>query len=211
MGRGPAGWRSAAALEGLSFVSYILMFGPIFCTGLSRRMELGGRRRELAMGSLVPASGAGGLALGAWMLHRGGMDGQRFARRSVAFFLIKSGVNFLAVALIGPALAVGLLGPDLSLWLTALPAALATLAIGGGARVCRASAPAALPARTPRGEPRRQPHADGGDRRHHRGIPDPALRKHPGIAGSLGYWAFDNAVSGRPSAPSASPPRSPSC
>src|SRR5215204_3506294 len=120
----------AAALEGLSFVSYIVMFGPIFCTGLTwrRSWEVGGS--ELAMGSLVPASGAGGLALGAWVLHRGGMDGERIARRSVAFFLIKSGVNFVAVAVMGTVLALGLVGPDLSLWLTALPAALAALAIG---------------------------------------------------------------------------------
>ena len=59
-------------LEGLSFLSYLVMFGPIFCTGLtqSRSWQIGGS--ELAMGSLVPASGAGGLALGAWVLHRGG-------------------------------------------------------------------------------------------------------------------------------------------
>src|SRR3954447_7061912 len=120
----------ATALEGLSFLSYLIMFGPIFCTGLTwrRSWQIGGS--ELAMGSLVPASGAGGLALGAWVLHRGGMGGERIARRSVAFFLIKSGVNFVAVAVLGAALAVGLLGPDLSLWLTALPAVLATLAIG---------------------------------------------------------------------------------
>ena len=108
------GWLVLATLlEGLSFASYVLMFGPIFCTGLSRRRswQIGGA--ELAMGSLVPASGAGGLALGAWILHRGGMDGPRIARRSVAFFLIKSGVNFLAVAVIGAALAVGLFGPEL--------------------------------------------------------------------------------------------------
>ena len=106
------GWLVLATLlEGLSFASYVLMFGPIFCTGLSRRRswQIGGA--ELAMGSLVPASGAGGLALGAWILHRGGMDGPRIARRSVAFFLIKSGVNFLAVAVIGAALAVGRSAP----------------------------------------------------------------------------------------------------
>jgi len=34
--------------------------------------------------------------LGAWVLHRGGMDADRIARRSVAFFLIKSSVNFIA-------------------------------------------------------------------------------------------------------------------
>ncbi|MGE5747514.1 MAG: hypothetical protein ACM33U_09645 [Solirubrobacterales bacterium] len=89
------------------------------------------------MGSLVPASGAGGLALGAWVLHRGGMDRQRIARRSVAFFLIKSGVNFLAVALLGTALAVGLFGPELSLWLTAFPAAMAALALAAVAAIPR--------------------------------------------------------------------------
>src|SRR3954452_11998148 len=129
--RAKPGWLLlAVALEGLSFASYLLMFGPIFCTGLTRRRSWQIAGSELAMGSLVPASGAGGLALGAWVLHRGGMDGQRIARRSVAFFLIKSGVNFLAVALLGTAMALGL-GPHVSPWLTVLPAALAALVIGG--------------------------------------------------------------------------------
>ena len=125
----PAWLALATLLEGLSFASYVVMFGPIFCTGLSWRRcwQIGGS--ELAMGSLVPASGAGGLALGAWVLHRGGMDGERIARRSVAFFLIKSSVNFLAVAVIGAVMALGLVGPELSLWLTAFPAAVATLAL----------------------------------------------------------------------------------
>ena len=114
LGEADPGWLAlATALEGLSFASYVLMFGPIFCTGLTprRSWQIGGS--ELAMGSLVPASGAGGLALGAWILYRGGMDGGRIARRSVAFFLIKSGVNFLAVAVLGAALAFGIFGPDL--------------------------------------------------------------------------------------------------
>jgi hypothetical protein len=77
------GWLALATLlEGLSFASYVVMFGPIFCTGLSwrRSWHIGGS--ELAMGSLVPASGAGGLALGAWVLHRGGwrLGGSRGAR-----------------------------------------------------------------------------------------------------------------------------------
>lgn len=105
------GWLAlAAAFEALSFASYVVMFGPIFCTGLTwrRSWQIGGS--ELAMGSLVPASGAGGLALGAWVLHRGGMGGERIARRSVAFLLIKSGVNFLAVAALGTVMAFGLVG-----------------------------------------------------------------------------------------------------
>jgi uncharacterized membrane protein YbhN (UPF0104 family) len=184
----------ATALEGLSFVSYVVMFGPIFCTGLTwrRSWEIGGS--ELAMGSLVPASGAGGLALGAWVLHRGGMGGARIARRSVAFFIIKSGVNFLAVALIGAALAVGLFGPDLSLWLTALPAAAAALSIVAVAALPRFGPGIPLGperSRTRRGlNATRRAVIDGvGEGRQ-------ILRSwHPGvIAGAVGYWAFDNAV-----------------
>ena len=85
---------------------------------------------ELGVGSIVPASGAGGLALGAWILSRGGMPADRIARRSVAFFLIKSSVNFVAVAVLGTVMALGLAGPDRSLLLTALPAALSVLVIG---------------------------------------------------------------------------------
>src|SRR4051794_29058002 len=102
------GWLAlATVLEGLSFASYVVMFGPIFCTGLGwrRSWQIGGS--ELAMGSLVPASGAAGLALGAWVLHRGGMGGDPVAPRSGAFFLIKSGVNLAAVALLGAAMGPG--------------------------------------------------------------------------------------------------------
>jgi uncharacterized membrane protein YbhN (UPF0104 family) len=183
----------ATGLEGLSFASYIVMFGPIFCTGLGRHRswQIGGS--ELAMGSLVPASGAGGLALGAWVLHRGGMPGERIARRSVAFFLIKSGVNFLAVALLGTAMALGL-GPHVSLWLTVLPAALAALAIGGVIAI-------------PRLGPGRDPGADAS--RVSRGVYASRRAVIDGtaeafkilrsgdwrvLAGSVGYWIFDNAV-----------------
>jgi uncharacterized membrane protein YbhN (UPF0104 family) len=184
----------ATLLEGLSFGSYVLMFGPIFCTGLSRRRswQIGGS--ELAMGSLVPASGAGGLALGAWILHRGGMDGERIARRSVAFFLIKSAVNFLAVAVLGLVMALGLVGPELSLWLTALPAAVATLALAGTVAIPRLG-PGAVPppeaSRLSRGlSAARRALIDG--------ISEALKVVRSGnrqvLAGSVGYWAFDNAV-----------------
>ena len=183
----------AAVFEALSFASYVVMFGPIFCTGLPwrRSWQIGGS--ELAMGSLVPASGAGGLALGAWILHRGGMDATRIARRSVAFFLIKSGVNFVAVAVIGIAMALGV-GPDQPLWLTAVPAAMAVAAIIA----------VGLIARLGPGEP-----ADPGDRAARRafaaaraaittGAGEAFLIVRSGnprvLAGSVGYWAFDNAV-----------------
>ena len=189
------GWLAlAVALEGLSCASYVVMFGPIFGAGLSwrRSWEIGGS--ELGMGSLVPASGAGGLALGAWVLHRGGMGGERIARRSVAFFLIKSGVNFVAVALIGAALALGIVGPHQSLWLTAFPAVMAALSI---------VAVIVLPRLGP-GEP---PEPDASRLRRWVSASRKALINGIGeagailrtgnrrvLAGSFGYWAFDNAV-----------------
>jgi uncharacterized membrane protein YbhN (UPF0104 family) len=184
----------ATLLEGVSFASYVVMFGPIFCTGLSwrRSWQIGGA--ELAMGSLVPASGAGGLALGAWILHRGGMDGERIARRSVAFFLIKSGVNFLAVAVIGAVMAAGLIGPELSLWLTAFPAAVAALAIGVVAALPRLGpGPAVGPDDS---RPRRW--LSAARRAVITGSAEAAQILRSGnsrvLAGSFGYWAFDNAV-----------------
>ena len=68
----------AVALEGLSFVSYIVMFGPIFCTGLTRARswQIGGA--ELAMGSLVPAgwrSAPGSCTAAGWAA--GGSRGAR--------------------------------------------------------------------------------------------------------------------------------------
>jgi uncharacterized membrane protein YbhN (UPF0104 family) len=189
------GWLALATLlEGLSFASYIVMFGPIFCTGLGwrRSWQIGGS--ELAMGSLVPASGAGGLALGAWILHSGGMSGARIARRSVAFFLIKSGVNFVAVAVLGTVMALGLAGPDLSPWLTAFPAAMATLVI---------AAVVAIPRLGPGGDP--GPDAPRPRRwiaAARRAVIDGTseglkiVRSGNGrvLAGAVGYWAFDNAV-----------------
>ena len=189
------GWLVAAVvLEGLSFVSYVVMFGPIFCTGLTARRSWQIAGSELAMGSLVPASGAAGLGLGAWVLHRGGMDGKRIARRSVAFFLVKSGVNFVAVALIGGLLAVGLLGPDLALWKTALPAALAALTIVAVAALPRLGpGPAAGP-----DDPRARRWLAAA---RHAVVDGTAEARqiigsgHLGVlAGAIGYWLFDNAV-----------------
>jgi uncharacterized membrane protein YbhN (UPF0104 family) len=108
----------AVAFEALSCVSYVLMFRPIFCQHMPWRTSWEIGLSELGAGSIVPASGAGGLALGAWILSEGGMPAEQIAHRSVAFFIIKSSVNFVAVAVLGTVMALGLVGPDLSLWLT---------------------------------------------------------------------------------------------
>jgi uncharacterized protein (TIRG00374 family) len=188
------GWLAVAVVfELLSCASYILMFRPIFCRSMSWRTsaEIGGA--ELGMGSVVPASGIGGLALGAWILHRRGMDADRIARRSVAFFLIKSSVNFIAVAVIGALLATSLVGPDLSLALTLLPALLSVALIAAVAIVPRIGRghPELARSGVQRGMARaRNALVDG--IREARAIfrsPDPLI-----AIGAVGYWAFDNAV-----------------
>jgi uncharacterized protein (TIRG00374 family) len=147
---------------------------------------------EVATGSIVPASGAGGLALGAWVLNRSGMPAGRIARRSVAFFLIKSSVNFVAVAVIGFAWALGLFGPDISLWGTAFPATLAVLLIAAVLLLPRFG-----PGETPAPDAGRMRRAVSAARRSLIGGTAEAIelvRKRDAVLlfGAVGYWAFDN-------------------
>ena len=64
---------------------------------------------EVGANALLPTGGAGGLALGAWALKRGGMPAHEIARRTVAFFLLTSIANVLGVIVLGIGLAVGVL------------------------------------------------------------------------------------------------------
>src|SRR3954449_7053226 len=187
------GWLAAAiVLEGLSCASYVLMFRPVFCDRMTWRSatELG--LSELAVGSIVPASGIGGLAFGAWALRKSGMPPLQIAERSVAFFTLKSAANFVAVAVLGVLMFAGV-GPSLSPLLTILPAGLAIASI---------AATVALP-RLLNGERL----AGHGGRRAAiaKALAATAVGLHEAgrvirrrdllvIIGSLGYWAFDNAV-----------------
>jgi uncharacterized membrane protein YbhN (UPF0104 family) len=182
----PAWLLVGMALEVLSCLSYLLVFRPVFCERMSRRTAYELAMSELAVGSLLPASGATGLAFGAWALRRVGMPGGQIARRTVAFFIITSAVNFAAVAVVGLAMWLGA-GPHRSALLTLLPAALAITVM---------VAVALVGWRMPR---------LGGRKWHHRAIDAVAdgtreaghvLRRGDWrvYAGAIGYWAFDNAV-----------------
>jgi uncharacterized membrane protein YbhN (UPF0104 family) len=189
------GWLAVAVvLEALSGVSYVAMFRPVFCPTTSWRTAWEIGWSELAVGSLVPASGAGGLALGAWILTHAGMPARKVARRSVAFFLIKSSVNFVAVAVLGGLMAFGIVGPHRSLLLTALPAALSVVTIAAALLI-------------PRIGPGPDPDED--DSRVRKAVREVRHAVVEGareavqiiragnvllLAGAFGYWAFDNAV-----------------
>jgi uncharacterized membrane protein YbhN (UPF0104 family) len=166
------GWLGVAiVLELLSCLSYVLMFRPIFCARMSRRTSYQLGVSELAVGSLVPASGAAGLAFGAWALRKRGMPVQEIA------------VNFSAVVVVGIAMWLGV-GPHVSPALTLLPAVVAIVAIAAVSLIPFVQARRGWTSRTA---------VALGD-----GIGDAARllgrRDWRVIAGSAGYWAFDNAV-----------------
>ena len=182
----------AVVLEVLSALSYVLMFKPVFCSLMRWRSAAEVGLSEVGMGSIIPASGAGGIALGAWVLSRAGMAPATIARRSVAFLLLKSSVNFAAVTVVGLLVYAGILGPPQSVWLTLVPAVLSALAIGVVVLIGRL--PAGPAPSEARGRLRRLwAHsraalvtgvAEAGMllRRH-----DPVL-----VLGIVGYWAWDN-------------------
>jgi uncharacterized protein (TIRG00374 family) len=189
----------ATALELLSCLSYVVMFKPVFCARMSWRTSYELGMSELAAGSIVPASGAGGLALGAWALRKGGMPADDIARHTVAFYVIKSAANFVAVAVIGIAMWLGV-GPHVSPFLTLLPALLAVTVIAAVPLV------AWLAERRPRAAVPGEREGAGVVRRvlafatgaFGAGVREAGalLRAHDWrvVGGSLGYWAFDNAV-----------------
>ena len=195
LGEANPGWIAVAGgFEALSFASYIVMFAPIFCRGMSwrRSWQIGGS--ELAMGSLVPASGAGGLALGAWVLHEGGMSADRIARRSVAFFLIKSSINFVTVALIGLLMFFGLFGVDEPASLTLLPALMSIAAIAAILTIPRLG-----PGKAPEKCATRFRRFVAASRRAlitgvEESVEIARTRNLRVIVGAIGYWAFDNAM-----------------
>ncbi len=116
-------------LKVLSGLGYVAVFRMVFCRRMSWRVSAQVGMSELGANALFPTGGAGGLALGAWALKRGGMPGEEIARRTVAFFLLTSVPNVLGVIIIGLLLATGLVGGESNLLLTALPAAIAAAAI----------------------------------------------------------------------------------
>jgi uncharacterized membrane protein YbhN (UPF0104 family) len=124
------GWLAlAAALQLGSCLSYVLVFRAVFCRRMSWRTSTEIGLSELAANSVFSIGGAGGLALGAWILRRGGLPTAFIARRTVAFFLLTSlaSVGFLILGSL--ALASGLLNGSPGFLLAVVPAIGGALAI----------------------------------------------------------------------------------
>jgi len=112
-------WVAAAVgFEVLSVLSYVVVFKAVFCPRMSWRLGSQIGMSEQAANSVLSVSGAGGLALGAWALHRGGMSTEYIARRTVAFFILTSLANVGGVILFALLYLVGILQHDRSPALT---------------------------------------------------------------------------------------------
>ena len=124
------GWLAVAAILQLgSCAGYVLVFRGVFCRHMSWRTSGQIGLSELAANSVLSVGGAGGLALGAWILRRGGLPSGYIARRTVAFFLLTSLANVSFLALGGIGLATGLLGDSPSILLGLVPAVAAIGAV----------------------------------------------------------------------------------
>ncbi len=136
------GWIVAlVACEVGSCLGYLLAFRSTFCANMSWRLSYDIAMAELAANSLLPAGGAGGLALGVWALRQAGMPAAHIARRTVAFFVVTSAANFFTLILVGLAVFAGIV-PGTGSWvLTLVPAlvtALGAALVGLSPRLLRA-------------------------------------------------------------------------
>jgi uncharacterized membrane protein YbhN (UPF0104 family) len=124
-----AGWLVAGiVLEVLSALCYVLVFRAVFCSRMSWRLSYQIGMAEQGANSVLSVSGAGGLALGAWALRRGGMGTEHIARRSVAFFFLTSLANVAVLVVFAALYASGVLHHDRNPPLTYVFGAAALLA-----------------------------------------------------------------------------------
>lgn len=125
----PAWIALAVALEVLSGVGYVVVFERVF-ERVPRRTAARVAWTEMAFGTVFPAGGAGGLALGGWMLHERGAPWNRIAERSAVLFLLTSAINVIVAVVVALVYATGAVsGPD-HLVLGLVPAAIG-LAMAG--------------------------------------------------------------------------------
>jgi uncharacterized membrane protein YbhN (UPF0104 family) len=192
------GWLIAGIpLEVLSALSYVWVFRAVFCPRMGWRLSYQIGMAEQGANSVLSVSGTGGLALGAWALHRGGMSTERIARRSVAFFFLTSLANVGTLIVFAALYAAGVLHHDRDAAVTytfGVAAALATaIVVFGLPRLRPSTAGAAAGGRVGRGLRFARDSLGQGARDGLRMLRDRPLAI---IVGSFGIMAFDIAVLG---------------
>jgi len=128
----------AVVLEVVSCVGYVLAFQHVF-----RRAPLRLAARiafsEMAFGAVVPLGGAGGIAVGAWVVKAKGGSLRRFMERSGVLFLMTSGVNVATLTLAGLLVGIGVFGAPNHVLSGFIPAAAGLTVIGLGLSVPHAA------------------------------------------------------------------------
>lgn len=123
------GWIALAfTAEVLSCVGYVIAFQQVF-PRVPTRTAARIAWAEMAFQTVFPAGGAGGLALGGWILHQKGAPWARIAERSTVLFLLTSAINVFTVTIFGLLLALGIFPGHHRLLLGALPAAVGAAVI----------------------------------------------------------------------------------
>jgi len=123
-------WIAALVLAELgSCAGYLLVFRESFCAAMPWGLSYDIAMAELAANSLLPAGGAGGLALGVWALREAGMPTSHISRRTVAFFVVTSAANFFALIAVGIVAFAGLVPGKRSAALTLVPALITAVGV----------------------------------------------------------------------------------
>jgi len=177
----------AVALELASDISFVVLF-RLFFDRLPSRDARALAWTEQASGALLPGGGAGGLAIGGWLIHLAGVPTRWIVRRSGGIFFLTSAVNSATVVGAGLALTCGVRGPH-DFARGALPALLAL-----GATLPVAAVP--LLTRSQRGSRRRVPAWVRGISDGVEDAEQTTFSRRPSwrLVGALGYLGFDMAV-----------------
>jgi uncharacterized membrane protein YbhN (UPF0104 family) len=123
------GWLSVAILlELASCAGYALAFQLVF-DRLPRRLASRIAYAEMAFGAVVPAGGAGGIALGAWIARAKGASLRHFMERSAVLFLLTSAINAATLGVAGLLVAAGALPAPHRMLLGLLPGGFGVVSI----------------------------------------------------------------------------------
>jgi uncharacterized membrane protein YbhN (UPF0104 family) len=123
------GWVALAiVLELASCAGYVIAFRMVFYrvpSLLAIRVALS----EMAFGAVLPVGGAGGIAVGAWVVKAKGGSIKRFFERSAVLFLLTSGINAATLALAGLLVGAGVLHAPHHILLGLLPGLVAAIGV----------------------------------------------------------------------------------
>jgi uncharacterized membrane protein YbhN (UPF0104 family) len=118
----------AVVLELGSCVGYVLAFQHVF-DRVPRRFAMRVGLSEMAFGAVLPAGGAGGIAVGAWIVKAKGGPLRRFVERSAVLFLLTSAINAMTLVLAGLLVGLGVIDAPHHALLGFIPAGAGVLVI----------------------------------------------------------------------------------